>query len=48
MSSVMPEWWNRKEFLDDEVEDGELTEPDLSTLNVNLVGGIFTGKLGLS
>jgi hypothetical protein len=38
----------RKEFLDDEVEDGELKEHDLSTLNVNLVGGIFTGKLGLS
>jgi NAD(P)-dependent dehydrogenase (short-subunit alcohol dehydrogenase family) len=37
----------RKEFLDDEVEDGELKEPDLSVLNVNLVGCMFTGKLAL-
>lgn len=38
----------RKEFLDDEVtETGELKEPDLSVLNVNLVGCMFTGKLAL-
>jgi NAD(P)-dependent dehydrogenase (short-subunit alcohol dehydrogenase family) len=37
----------RKEFLDDDVENGELKEPDLSVLNVNLVGCVFTGKLAL-
>jgi NAD(P)-dependent dehydrogenase (short-subunit alcohol dehydrogenase family) len=38
----------RREFLDDSLtEDGELKEPDLSVLNVNLVGCMFTGKLAL-
>ena len=38
----------RKEFLDDTLtEDGELQQPDISVINVNLVGCMYTGKLAL-
>ena len=38
----------RVEFLDEKVdEEGDLKEPDLSVLNVNLVGSMYTGKLAL-
>lgn len=38
----------RKEFLDDILTpDGELAEPDLSVINVNLTGCMLTGKLAL-
>jgi NAD(P)-dependent dehydrogenase (short-subunit alcohol dehydrogenase family) len=38
----------RKEFLDDELtENGELKQPDISVINVNLVGCMYTGKLAL-
>lgn len=38
----------RKEFLDDSLtSDGDLAPPDLSVLNVNLVGCMCTGKLAL-
>ena len=38
----------RKEFLDDILTaDGELAEPDMSVINVNLVGCMLTGKLAL-
>ena len=38
----------RKEFLDDILTaDGELAEPDMSVVNVNLVGCMLTGKLAL-
>jgi hypothetical protein len=37
-----------EEFLEDIVADNkELMEPDLSVLNVNLVGCMYTGKLAL-
>lgn len=38
----------RKEFLDESTtSDGELAAPDLSVLDVNLVGCMYTGKLAL-
>lgn len=38
----------RKEFLDDELtENGELKQPDISVINVNLVGCMYTGKLAM-
>ena len=38
----------RKEFLDDALTaDGELQKPDISVINVNLVGCMYTGKLAL-
>lgn len=38
----------RQEFLDEiTTPDGDLAPPDLSVLNVNLVGCMYTGKLAL-
>jgi len=38
----------RVEFLEEKLtSDGDLAEPDLSVLNVNLKGCMFTGKLAL-
>jgi NAD(P)-dependent dehydrogenase (short-subunit alcohol dehydrogenase family) len=38
----------RREFLDEvTTSDGELAAPDISVLNVNLIGCMYTGKLAL-